>query len=176
MASAFTERENAQLNQIAKDITIEMFAPDATKQALRNIALTAGNPKLQNFLTAGYMLESMISKEQSGLALTKYEIAQRQNWSPLAPGLTVEERLRRLNEIRRDLKDGLGVYANVYGSAYVDAATAMEQSILDSAKADMTAPQNQMRLIPRGSNVPLDEMSDDQIRALIRAKKSEGLR
>ena len=62
------------------------------------------------------------------------------------------------------------------GSAYVDAATAMEQSILDSAKADMTAPQNQMRLIPRGSNVPLDEMSDDQIRALIRAKKSEGLR
>lgn len=50
----------------------------------------------------GNRFEQNLSNLAAGLALTGYEIAERQKWSPFAPGINRSESLKRLDNVYRD--------------------------------------------------------------------------
>jgi hypothetical protein len=59
--------------------------------------------------------ESQVSKMAAGMALTGYEIGERDKWSPYAPGISAEESERRLGNIQSDLG---GEAAAIMGTEY----------------------------------------------------------
>lgn len=72
------------------------------------------NPETRDYLIANNKLESELSKLMSGLAVTGFEMKDRQKWSPNAPGISDPERQRRLANIDRELSARIEGYEKLY--------------------------------------------------------------
>jgi hypothetical protein len=63
------------------------------------------SPEQQRVRSRGARFEQNLSNLAAGLALTGYELEQRNRWSPFASGINQEEAQRRLANIQRDFGD-----------------------------------------------------------------------
>ncbi len=77
------------------------------------------SPKVERLLAEGKQWESFVRRAFSGTAVTKYEGANTDAWSPFAPGLSAAQRQNRMNAVEQDLRDTRGIMTEQYGTDYV---------------------------------------------------------
>lgn len=69
----------------------------------------------EDILQQGEAFNSNIRRAFAGTAVTKYEGEDTDKWSPMAPGLSLDQRQRRMDTIREDLLRSRDVYTGQYG-------------------------------------------------------------
>jgi len=74
-------------------------------------------PEAEDILRAGEIFNSNIRRAFAGTAVTKYEGEDTDKWSPMAPGLSLDQRQRRMQNIRQDLLSTRQIYGEVYPDA-----------------------------------------------------------
>ena len=103
---AFTEdqinRADAPLTEVGIRL-LENYAPEGLSRVAEEQAYE-GDPGILNWHAQGRRLTSRLSQLASGMAVTGYEMADRDKWSPWAPGISFDERQRRLANIKDDLR------------------------------------------------------------------------
>lgn len=89
-----------------KDIGTEALSkvPIVGRGAARVMQEKSYSPEQLSIKTRGARYEQNLSNLAAGLALTGYEIEQRDRWSPFATGISQDESKRRLENIERDFK------------------------------------------------------------------------
>lgn len=87
-----------------KDITTSALShiPIVGKGVARAAEVKMYSPEQLRVKTRGARFEQNLSNLAAGLALTGYEIDQRDRWSPFAGGINQDESKRRLENIQRD--------------------------------------------------------------------------
>ena len=76
------------------------------------------SPEVDRVLRQGQAVESQIRRMFAGTAVTKYEGADTEKWSPMAPGLSAEQRQRRWDAIEADSERLNREFTQTYGPQY----------------------------------------------------------
>jgi len=74
------------------------------------------DPTTRKYMSRLARLESRLSQLASGLAVTGFEMSDRQKWSPNAPGISDAERAKRLSNINKDLISEVSTFNEYYPS------------------------------------------------------------
>lgn len=75
-------------------------------------------PEVDSIMRQGQGLESQIRRMFAGTAVTKYEGADTEKWSPMAPGLSADQRQRRMSAIRGDAARLNDEFTQTFGPDY----------------------------------------------------------
>lgn len=154
--TGLTPEGQEQLDQPITEAAISVLPNSLQRLAEERVF---SNPDVQRYRTRVARLESKLSQLASGLAVTGYEMKDRQKWSPNAPGISQEERQRRIENVQRDIEEGRNVYERMYpdytippdegqgrrGSedAEIDAQIAAVQAEIDRMRAAEDQPNGQ---------------------------------
>lgn len=95
------------------------------------------SPESEEILKIGSQIESDIRRAFAGTAVTKYEQQDTQEWSPMAPGLSQDQRQARWGMIERDLMEAQALYGEMYPNYVTETPT-------------VQAPQAETRVIEFG--------------------------
>ena len=82
---------------------LENYGPEGVSRMAQE-KLYGGDEAIMDWNAKGTRLTSRLSQLASGMAVTGYEMADRDKWSPWAPGVTMEGRERRLANSKDDLQ------------------------------------------------------------------------
>ena len=107
VANSFTEGQRAEANQPVSEIGLELldkWGPEGAAR-LAESELVYPDKQVRNWMSQGRKLENRISQLASGLAVTGYEMQARKSWSPWAPGIPMDERQQRLDNVQVDFRD-----------------------------------------------------------------------
>ena len=116
MIDSFTPQKANDANQPGMEDVIDMLVPDGLQQSAIESMYSTKAARL--FMTKGKAVESQISKLMAGLNLTEFEIKDRKNWSPFAPGITTKVRRERIELLQNRLNQQTTRFDQVYGTAY----------------------------------------------------------
>jgi hypothetical protein len=140
------------------------------------------HPETKDYLARIYQFDSRLTKEMTGLSGSKYEMKDRQRWSPGAPGIDQPERERRIAAIKDDLgkrKETLEINYPTYIGArrgkglsdrdssiapLTEREKALPKTLLDEAKK-MAREQT-----PARAEKNIDEMTEAEIDAELRGE------
>jgi hypothetical protein len=114
MRKRMSETGLADLNEPKTQALLSVL-PDAVMRLGEEA--TQGSEARQYFSRLS-RLESELSKLASGLAVTGFEMKDRQKWSPNAPGISDAERQRRLDNLDKDLFSEISAFENLYGDRF----------------------------------------------------------
>lgn len=114
-----------EINRLREDLTPEQqeqadspyksAAMSAMPNAVQRLAEErAYDAPVRQYLTNLSFMENEISRMMSGLAVTGFEMAARQAWSPGAPGISQEERQNRLDSIENIFQNRYGDLSKLY--------------------------------------------------------------
>lgn len=90
----------------------------------------------QAYKTRLSRLESKLSQLASGMAVTGFEMKDRQKWSPNAEGITDEERIRRMKNLDRDIFSQVESFEQMYGVPEDLSAAASAPATGDMSRVD----------------------------------------
>lgn len=102
------------------------FLPDALQRRAEETAFK--DEDVRQYRTRVARLESRLSQLASGLAVTGFEMSDRQRWSPHAPGVSDDERKRRIENIKKDLLSEVDVYEQMYPDYKVNEGIKIDNS------------------------------------------------
>lgn len=115
---SMTEKERADLDHPVAEGLLD-YAPSTFQRW--GEAKMYETEKGKTYKTKLARLESKLSQLASGMAVTGYEMKDRQKWSPNAPGISGAERQRRVANVRRDLLSEQEAFEQYYPDYAVNA-------------------------------------------------------
>ena len=120
------------LDNPVADVLTEMFVPAAAERYVQDKYLY-DDPKVKNYRAKVADIESEFSRLMSGLAVTGYELQDRQKWSPYASGIAQDTRNARLKNLAKKLSGQQDIAEETYnlGNIAGQRGTVSEQPTVD---------------------------------------------
>lgn len=146
--NTFTEDEKNELNSPIKEAAISMVPTKAGENLAKEISYRSDNVK--DYKSRSELITSDLSKLAAGLALSGFEIGERQKWDPSAPGISLAEKNRRWSNIQRKFGGKIDAFDQYYPSFTMDKKYGSKDSGTTGA-----------------SEAGIDEMSEEEVDAEI---------
>jgi len=166
MYSGLDEGQRAMLNQPIKDVGLQLagsLLPKGGKNVLAD-KFVYPDKGVQTYLAQGDRMTQRLSNLAAGLALTGFEIEERDKWSPFAPGLVQEQRQLRLNNLHSEFGKKIKMQQALHKGFLPDVGFLTEGQ----------EPSQERTVAPAASGDGLDEMSDEEVDALHRQIGNSG--
>ena len=134
--AGFTKEQNAEFDSPWYEIGSGM-TPDVIKRRLDEGHYS---PEVDEVMRQGQSMESQIRRMFAGTAVTKYEGQDTEKWSPMAPGLSADQRKRRFGVIKDDFMRVQDAFSDTHGEAYrVKSSPVYEKPAEDRPTSGKTA-------------------------------------
>ena len=136
--TSLTPEQLDMANQPVADTAANMFLSDDAKR-IADREILYPDPAVRGYRERVAKIESDFSKLASGLAVSKFEMEDRKNWSPYAGGLSVEDQQRRMERLRELQQQARGTYELMYPDYTIPRQTSGPKSVDEMSVEELEA-------------------------------------
>ncbi len=177
MEAEFTKEQRDMADSPVADVGIglaETILPDGASRIVEEAYYD--DPKVREWQSKGTRLTSRVSQLASGMAVTGYEMKDRDKWSPWARGISLTERKTRLNNLETDFKRQQGTLYKTHRGYFNEPGWMAADRAAKDAEVQAAAVEAAESAAIGEVIDPYDALTDEEVAAAYAERQAEKLR